>query len=144
MNTRLVRSDTDLEAVCELLRQLRPAYSPAGIVAAVRSAREHSNYQIACVESAGDMLCVAGFVISFKLAWGKHLYVDDLVTNEARRSKGAGGAMIKWLKSHARESGCSQLHLDSGVSRHGAHRFYARHGFDITSHHFAIVDLSEE
>jgi hypothetical protein len=49
--------------------------------------------------------------------------------------------MIEWLKAHARELGCRQLHLDSGVQRFGAHRFYLRHGFNIASHHFSIVDL---
>ena len=125
----------------KLLRQLRPAYSPGGILRVVERAREKGGYRIACVESAGDILCVAGFVIGFKLAWGKHLYVDDLVTTGDRRSKGAGSAMIEWLKTHALENGCTQLHLDSSVTRHRAHRFYLRHGFDITSHHFAISDL---
>lgn len=32
-----------------------------------------------------------------------------------------------------------ELHLDSGVQRYGAHRFYLRHGMDITSHHFRLV-----
>jgi hypothetical protein len=50
--------------------------------------------------------------------------------------------MLSWLKSHARELGCSQLHLDSGVQRFTAHRFYVREGFKISSHHFSITDLS--
>ncbi len=37
--------------------------------------------------------------------------------------------MISWLKSHARQLGCNQLHLDSGVQRFSAHRFYLREGF---------------
>ena len=88
-------------------------------------------------------MCVAGFVVGTKLAWGHHIYVDDLVTAENRRSKGAGAKMIAWLKSHARQLGCNQLHLDSGVQRFAAHRFYLREGFNIDSHHFSITDLGE-
>jgi hypothetical protein len=49
--------------------------------------------------------------------------------------------MLDWLKAHALELGCRQLQLDSGVQRFGAHRFYLREGFHISSHHFAITDL---
>ncbi len=34
-----------------------------------------------------------------------------------------------------------KLQLDSGVQRFGAHRFYLREGFHISSH-FAITDLA--
>ncbi|MFQ3219905.1 MAG: hypothetical protein ACI96W_002272, partial [Paraglaciecola sp.] len=36
----------------------------------------------------------AGFVIASKLAWGKHLYVDDLVTAPLRRFTGVGSQML--------------------------------------------------
>ena len=32
---------------------------------------------------------------------GKHMYVDDLVTDEANRSRGAGGALLQHLKKIA-------------------------------------------
>ena len=46
-----------------------------------------------------------------------------------------------WLRENlawARKRECAELHLDSGVQRFGAHRFYLNHRMDITSHHFAI------
>ena len=59
------------------------------------------------------------------------------------RSQVAGKAMIDWLKHYAREQGCRELHLDSGMHRIDAHRFYDREGFDRSSLHFSITDLSE-
>ena len=56
---------------------------------------------------------------------GKNLYVDDLVTREACRSKGHGKALIDWLRNEA------------GKQRHRAHRFYLRQGMDIASFHFS-------
>ena len=79
-----------------------------------------------------------------KLAWGEHLYVDDLVTSERHRGSGAGAHLVAWLKQHARERGCKQVHLDSGVANFAAHRFYLPQGFDIASHHFAIRELAAE
>jgi GNAT superfamily N-acetyltransferase len=101
-------------------------------------------YRVAYVEEASEVLCVAGFVVGTKLAWGKHVYVDDLVTVEHQRSKGAGAKMIAWLKAYALEQGCNQLHLDSGVQRFAAHRFYLREGFNIVSHHFSVTDLAAD
>ena len=70
------------------------------------------------------------------------MYVDDLVTDTAVRSTGAGKFIMDWLKNHTREHGCKQLHLDSGVQRFAAHKFYLREGFELNSHHFGIPDLS--
>ncbi|MBI3921087.1 MAG: GNAT family N-acetyltransferase, partial [Armatimonadetes bacterium] len=84
------------------------------------------------------VVAVAGFRLSENLAWGRFLYVDDLVTDEAERSRGHGQELLEWLLEYAHQQDCDQFHLDSGVQRFGAHRFYLRHGMDITSHHFAL------
>ena len=95
-------------------------------------------YQLAYLASDGKTVCVAGFKFSNTLAWGKILYVDDLVTLASERSHGHGEKMFAWLVDYGRENNCAEVHLDSGVQRFGAHRFYLRHGMDITCHHFAI------
>src|SRR6267142_4051342 len=112
-----------------------------GLIAQIKE-QQKGGYQLAYVESDDTVLCVAGFVVSTKLAWGKHIYIDDLVTGEHYRRSGAGGRMIDWFKSYACERGCQQIHLDSGVQNFAAHRFYLRQGFNIASHHFSIKDLS--
>ena len=64
---------------------------------------------------------------------GKRLYVDDLVTHEAKRSKGVGKLMLAQLENYARQLGCDVLALDSGVQRAGAHKFYFREEMQISS-----------
>jgi GNAT superfamily N-acetyltransferase len=76
--------------------------------------------------------------ISESLAWGKFLYIDDLVSKSGDRSKGYGGELFDWLIDYARAENCQQLTLDSGVQRFAAHRFYLRRRMEITSHHFTI------
>jgi GNAT superfamily N-acetyltransferase len=63
----------------------------------------------------------------------RRLYVDDLVVDAARRSRGIGRALLAWLEREARARACRVLALDSGVQRGGAHRFYFREGFSIPS-----------
>jgi len=67
---------------------------------------------------------------------GRILYVDDLSTDEQHRSKGYGKLLLDWLKAEAKAHGCEQLHLDSGVQRERAHRFYCREGLTICCYHF--------
>jgi len=140
LNVRLLADDEDLIPICEVMLELRPQYDLAALEAQIRK-QQAAGYRIAFVERSGRVIAVAGFVLCEKLAWQKHLYVDDLVTLGSERSAGAGHALISWLKDYARQQGCQQLHLDSGVQRFAAHRFYLREGFDIASHHFSIADL---
>ena len=104
-------------------------------------AREHRRpgYRLAFVVEGSAVRAVAGFRPGESLAWGRYLYVDDLVTDAATRSRGYGAALLDWLVNRARASGFGQLHLDSGVRRFDAHGFYLRKGMEITSHHFALV-----
>ena len=140
MSIKIAESDAELARAGDVLLELRPAFTKDALIAQIK-AQQQSGYRVAYLESTGEVLCVAGFVVGTKLAWGKHLYVDDLVTAERHRSMGAGKRMLDWLKAHALDLGCRQLQLDSGVQRFGAHRFYLREGFHISSHHFAITDL---
>ena len=85
-----------------------------------------------------DAAGVAGFRLAENLAWGRHLYVDDLVTRADRRGRGHGGALMRWLGVEACRRGCDELHLDSGVDadRQDAHRLYFNSGLRIASYHF--------
>ena len=140
MHVKLIKADDDLTKVAKVLLQLRPQYDLASIIEQIKK-QQSSGYQLAYVTQEDDVLAVAGFVVSEKLAWGKHIYIDDLVTNEQIRSKGVGGFLIDWFKDYASRLGCQQLHLDSGINKFAAHRFYLNKRFNIASHHFSITSL---
>ena len=140
MQVYLLQSNSELGKVAEVLLQLRPQYDLLGLKAQIEK-QQAAGYQLAYVKQGEEILCVAGFIVGEKLAWGKHIYIDDLVTNDAYRSTGAGSVLISWFKQYAKNIGCQQLHLDSGVQRFSAHRFYLRERFDIGSHHFSITDI---
>jgi len=142
MQVKIAENVEELRLISPVLLQLRPQYSEETLIKQIQS-QQTDGYRVAYVQDGENVLCVGGFVMGQKLAWTKHIYVDDLVTNEAHRSTGAGKFLVDWLKQYGRDNGCQQLHLDSGVTRFGAHRFYLREGFDITSHHFAVVQLDD-
>ena len=90
-----------------------------------------------CVALDGQRLAgLAVFRVYENTHAGRHLYVDDLVTDAALRSRGVGKALVDFLAGVARQRGCKSMALDSGTQRERAHAFYFREGFTIPSFHF--------
>jgi GNAT superfamily N-acetyltransferase len=131
-------SDTDLKATYPVMKQLRTHLSEQEYVERAKRQQSKGGYIVAALEDEGQVRCVAGYRISECLSWGKFLYVDDLVSDQNERSKNYGKQMMDWLLAEARQNGCQELHLDSGVQRHAAHRFYLRERMDISCFHFAL------
>jgi GNAT superfamily N-acetyltransferase len=129
-------SDEEVVSTFHVMCQLRPHLGEEGYVERIRGVRQ-GGYRLAAVVDEGQVRCVAGFRIQDYLYCGKHLYVDDLVTDEGSRSKSYGKLMLDWLIGEAKRNGCEQFHLDSGVQRHDTHRFYFREGMKISSYHFS-------
>ena len=94
---------------------------------------------MAVVVEADAVLCVALWRLIENTFEGCRLYVDDLVSDESRRSQGAGKMMLDWLEAKATSLGCDVLALDSGVQRQRAHQFYFREGMHISSFSFRKV-----
>ena len=124
------------------LQELRPHLGDAAALAArIDEVQRPQGYRLAGSFEAGadEASAAAGFRVVEMLAWGRALYVDDLVTLPGNRGRGHADALFAWLDEESRRLGCDQLHLDSGVGpeRADAHRFYFRHGMRIVSYHFA-------
>jgi GNAT superfamily N-acetyltransferase len=129
--------DRDVRRSFGVMRQLRPHLDEDEYVRRVREQRA-AGFRLAVVEEDGAVRAAAGFRIIEMLVQGRHLYVDDLVTDETRRSKGHGGLLFDWLMDEARRNGCATLELDSGVQRLRAHAFYFAKRMHISSYHFRI------
>jgi GNAT superfamily N-acetyltransferase len=130
------------------LLELRPRLESAERLTSQIDAQRAMGYRVVASFEDGDddAAAVAGFRIAHNLAWGRFLYVDDLVTRAALRGRGHADAVMAWVEREARRQGCGELHLDSGVGadRADAHRFYFRHRMRIASYHFSrtlAVDL---
>ncbi|MDF1553964.1 MAG: GNAT family N-acetyltransferase [Deferrisomatales bacterium] len=136
MGIRTATTDTDIAACYPVMRELRPQVPESEFVSRVRS-QEQRGYRLAVVDDGDGIVGVAGFRIAENLAWGRFLYVDDLVVLDTQRSRGCGARLLAWLRDRAVAEGCQQLHLDSGLQREAAHRFYEREGMAKAGFHFA-------
>ena len=120
----------------EVMAELRPHVTREAFLPTVR-AMQKDGLRLACIREGGRVVAVAGYRVSTNLFCGRHLYVDDLVTAEAERSKGHGKALLAWLRARAVAEDCDVFHLDSGVQRKRAHQFYLREGLELASYHFS-------
>lgn len=136
MQIAIADSDDDIAACYPVLKQLRPKLDEETFVADVRRMQQQG-YVIASLRDP-DVRAVAGYRYYEMFAFGFQMYVDDLVTDAAHRSKGYGERLLEWLKAEAVRSGCRFLTLDSGLKREAAHRFYRRHGLEEAAYHFII------
>ena len=133
----LAEGDHEIQSCYAVMRELRPHVRPEEFLLRVKRQAETAGYKLAYLFD-GEIKAVAGFRVSECLAWGKFLWVDDLVAKGGERSKGYGGRLFDWLVRYAGERGCAQLHLDSRVQRFDAHRFYLNKRMIIECHHFSL------
>ncbi|HEX8283024.1 MAG TPA: GNAT family N-acetyltransferase [Pyrinomonadaceae bacterium] len=137
MRIALAVEDDEIQNCYAVMAELRPHVAPEDFLPRVRRQMELAGYKLAYL-SDGEVTAVAGFRVSECLAWGRFMYVDDLVSKDGERSKGYGGQLFDWLVEYARGEGCDQFHLDSGVQRFAAHRFYLNRRMFIEGHHFGL------
>ena len=132
---RIAVSDAEIVRCFPVMQELRPTLRQEEFVPIIR-AQQSEGYRLAMLEDTAGVTTVSGFRVQHMLATGTTMYVDDLVTAAAARSKGHGKAMLRWLMELARTEGCEAFSLDSGTQRQDAHAFYLRERLRITSFHF--------
>jgi GNAT superfamily N-acetyltransferase len=135
MKVEVAITDAEIDACYPCMQELRTHLQQETFDELVRD-MQRDGYVLAYLGSDQTVFSVAGFRIKRTLFCDRFLYVDDLVTTAAQRSKGYGKILLEWLKDRARAEGCAQLHLDSGIRREDAHRFYQRNGVAIAGYHF--------
>lgn len=118
-------------------RQLRPDL-PADYVGRLRAVFMNGG-RLAVAAEDGAVRAVTLWRLIENTYEGRRLYVDDLVTDEAQRSRGFGKLLLDWLQAKATQLGCDVIALDSGVQRAGAHKFYFREGMFVPSFCFRKV-----
>lgn len=124
-----------LEAAEAVHRQLRPQLPPSYVPKMERVFAGGGRMVVAVSDER-----VVGVAVwrAFENTFiGRYLYVDDLVTDEHQRSRGIGHALLDHCEAIARELGCLEIVLDSGVQRSAAHRFYFREGYVINALNFS-------
>ncbi|MBL7914599.1 MAG: aminoalkylphosphonic acid N-acetyltransferase [Bacteroidetes bacterium ADurb.Bin397] len=132
-----ITSDEDIFKCREAFLDLRPHIEAAAYPAILKS-MINDGFKVVFIERDGKAVSVAGFWSGYKLHRGNYIYIDDLNTLPDYRKNGYAGMIMDWIIAYANQNKIDQIHLDSGVMRFDAHRFYLSKKFIISSHHFVL------
>lgn len=96
-----------------------------------------SGYKVIGKYVDNKLVAILGYRLLYKFAFGKYIYIDDLVTLPEYRSKGYGHQLIEWIKGESKRTDCNQIHLDINVSNYLGLKFYLNNGFQAKAYHLA-------
>ena len=136
-NVKIMETTSDAMRCYPVMVQLRPHVSEDEFLTYVNEEAK-MGYRLAALVEHGEIYSLAGYRIKNNLAFGSLMYVEDLVSDEKYRSQGGGKMLLQWLLKQAKENNCKKLALDSGVTRHAAHRFYINNKMDLLGYGFMM------
>ena len=130
MNEQLrdVDDERSLRACYPVMKELRPHVASEQDFLARAARMEQQGYRILAAWDGEAVVALAGYRLQENLVYGRFLYVDDLISSEARRGQRWGARLLEQLSAYARREGCDKLVLDTGLSNVLAQRFYFRAG----------------
>ena len=139
----VAESDEEISLCFPAYKELRTHLTEEhSFIQQVRRQQEYG-FKLIFIKNSKAVVACAGYRFLETLAWGKIIYIDDLVTKEEARGNGYGSGLLRYIDEQAKIHQCNEVHLDTGYHRHSAHRVYLRHGFQLNCHHFSKVPHSE-
>src|SRR5687768_5350385 len=125
MEIRELRADADILDAFPLMYALRDRIRRDTFLEEVRRQQAGGYRLLAGIEN-GTPVVLAGVRRSHTLSRGDHLFVDDLVSDEAHRGTGLGREMMGWIARQAASQGIPRIYLDARITAKG---FYEKLGF---------------
>lgn len=126
----------EMVIIYPFIKQLNPTMEEAAFRALLSQMLE-KGYRCAGAFDETNTLCgIAGFWELVRFWCGKHIDIDNVVTDEKQRGKGIGKALMAWLENWAKQQGYTFAVLDAYTHNIDSHRFYYREGYIIRGFHF--------
>lgn len=115
----------EIKSSFPVMKQLRSHLNEVEFIHLVLKAQDKEGYKLAALyNEEGGIAAVAGYMPMITLYYGEFIWVCDLVTAPAARSRGYGKQLLTYVHKQAEEHGYHRVALSSGLQRVGAHRFY--------------------
>lgn len=136
MEIKIAETDKEIMECFEVMSELRPHLVKEKFLSLIREHMEHHQYQLVYLKQL-EIKAVMGIRVGSWLHTGKYLEVEEFITAEPFRSQGLGRLMLDWAKAFAKQEGCNQVRLVSGIAREKAHFFYEREGMKFEAKYFS-------
>lgn len=129
MKVRSCTRPEELKQAFAILHDLRPHLTEESFHTLYEAARKADGYEIVGLYEGERCVAVMGYRVLHDFVHGKHLYIDDLVTDPALRSKGFGKRLLEFAEKESERLGCRGLRLCTGTQNEKGMRFYEREGW---------------
>lgn len=138
MKILTAQTQSDLEKFYPLLTQLRPGLSFESFLDTYNNAQKNDQYELVGFLDGDHVAALIGYRVLYDFVRGRHLYIDDLITNENLRSAGLGATVLKFAEEKARELHCvGGLRLCAALENERGIKFYEKNGWKARA--FAFV-----
>ncbi len=82
----------------------------------------------------GEVIGMVNILYTVSTALGSRVGIlEDMVVSGSERSLGVGSKLLETALEFAQEKGCKRITLLTDSDNDGAHRFYQRHGFSVST-----------
>ncbi|MEN1935853.1 GNAT family N-acetyltransferase [Paenibacillus sp. 102] len=136
MNVKEIKTEEQLDEVLPVLQQLRTALTKEEAQSLFRQMKEERYQLFSLYNKENEVVSLAGVAVCTNFYNKNHVFVYDLVTAEAHRSKRYGEVLLSYIERWGKERGCTCITLTSAFPRIDAHRFYEREGYEKVSYSF--------
>lgn len=126
MDVRELSTEAERRRAVPLLRQLWTEKSPAEVLAWTGV----EEYHLFGGFVDGELVAVAGAVITSVVHHARHAWLYDLVVDEPRRGRGYGRAMVEHIEAWADKRDCDYVALASPLEKQRVHEFYEKREYD--------------
>lgn len=137
MTIQKVTNHEEFLCCTDVLLALRPHLQEKDTYTLFKEMQKQS-YQLWYMKQDNCAVAFIGFRLITFFFSGSTVYIDDLSTLPKHRGNGYASALLQAVIAWAREQGAEAVTLDSGYTRHDAHRLYLNNGFLLASHHFHL------
>ncbi|WP_434120900.1 GNAT family N-acetyltransferase [Salinicoccus roseus] len=119
-------TDGEIRSAFTVMQQLRTHLDEEQYVDLVKEAKEVDNYLLYALFDNDEVVAVCGFKPMITLYYGRFVWVCDLITDNAIRSKGHGKRLLEFVHEWAEKNNHESVALSSGLARKEAHKFYEK------------------
>jgi GNAT superfamily N-acetyltransferase len=118
----------DISAAHTVMLELRPHLATVELFVQQIIRQQAQGYRLTAAWSGQKIVGLVGYRVQENLLFGRFVFVDDLVVSASFRKSGTGALLLDAARRYARELGCKQLVLETGLQKVLAQRFYFREG----------------
>ena len=135
-----VAVSADIPSLCELLESLfiqeaEFSFDKEVQVRGLKAIIENNDVGDILVVRDGDkVIAMVNLLYTVSTALGARVGIlEDMIVSDANRGLGVGSQLLEKALDVAREKGCKRITLLTDHDNEGAHRFYERHGFSLST-----------